>query len=378
MIEQITLQTRLKFPNQRVIIDHMNSPYVAVGVGSGSAAGELGEGSPAVPATEFEVPVLLGESDLKWVRYLPFGNIILDAIDSDYVQIALLQIERLGSAAPRIYVRRLLLEPSNAVVSAVAGGSGKKKSNAKSKKRPLDQFLEPSGDDPEPTSAVDSATTSDAVVKKGRVYEYCDCNIVFKGMHRTFGHVTPQELKPYTLRLISYCVALVGCDFTKGVSWFNGTAAFKNMQILWPGMCRATIIDKDTGVLSMDPRIIADDVIGVLWKKVQFVKLCGSAMMQNADFETLYEFLSTHASVSAFRRDRLITPKDLCCLAKGSNWTLLYWYDCENCPCSVYSDTDYGFKCLKVGGKTEFDDDKPLPSRKQVRAKVEGKIIKWG
>ena len=163
MIQQITLQTRLKFPNQRVIIDYQNNPYVAVGIGAAKAGGEIGPGSEPVLATEFEVKCPLGESDLKWVRYLPFGNMILDAIDSDYLIIALNQIERLGVAAPKIYVRRLLLEPSNAVLSAVAGG-GKTKT-ARPKKRPLDQFLEASVNDAE---AVGSTDAEDVVKRRRR------------------------------------------------------------------------------------------------------------------------------------------------------------------------------------------------------------------
>ena len=147
------------------------------------------------------------------------------------------------------------------------------------------------------------------------------------------------------------------------------------MKIIWSGFCNAVIIDKDTGVLSMDPRIIADEVIGKLWVQVQFPKLCGT--LQNASFERIYEFLTTNSSIGTRRRDLLITPRDLCCLSKGCNWTTLYWYDCVNCPCSLYSEQDYGFKCIKTGGKTEFDDQKDLPPRKQTNATSQGKKIWW-
>ena len=365
MIEQITMQTRLKFPNQRVIIDYQQNPYVAVGVGAAKAGGELGPGSEPVPATEFEVKKLLGESDLKWVRYLPLGSLILDAIDSDYLIIALNQIEKLGVAAPKIYVRRLLLQPSTAVTSAVAGG-GKTKT-ARPKKRPLDQFLEPSADDTETFT-----NTEDVVVKKGRSYEYCDANLIFQGIQKTFGKATPDELKPYTMRIVSYCVALVGSDFTKGVSWLNGTTVFKNMAALWPGLCKAALINTD-GLLSMDPRIVADKFIGKLWIEIQFPKLCGSSF-QNASFETIYDFLSSNASIGAKRRELLITPRDLCCLCKGSNWTTIYWFHCEDFPCAVYSETDFGFKCLQKGGRVEFDNQKDLPVGQKKKAATHKKI----
>jgi hypothetical protein len=83
MITQITLQCRVHV-GQRLIIDHMDRPYVALGDGMGKAAGEMGENSPEVPGLEFDVACALGESDVKWVRYLPWGNLVLESIDGDY------------------------------------------------------------------------------------------------------------------------------------------------------------------------------------------------------------------------------------------------------------------------------------------------------
>jgi hypothetical protein len=218
MIQQVTFQCRVIRPDQRIIIDHQGAPYVAVGYGSGKAAGELGENSIAVPATEFEVACPLGESDLKFVRYLPWGDMILEAIDSDYVVIGCAQIERLGYAAPRIFVRRLLLEPSNAVLTAV-GGSSVKSGSGKGTKRPLDTFLLPSDanldTNLDPDKGLQKGPDVATTTKKGRQYEFADCNLIVEGLRKTIGKHTTDAMKPYTVRLFTGYIALCGCDFTR-------------------------------------------------------------------------------------------------------------------------------------------------------------------
>lgn len=249
-------------------------------------------------------------------------------------------IERLGSKAPNIFVRRLVLTLGNAAVVS-AGGEGKKKG---SKKRPLPEK--------EKATATEPATTT----KVGRQYEYVNCNALVDMVRKTLGPKTPAALKPYIIQILTFCVALCGCDFTHGVPWLNGSGFWKNSDLLWPGVCAATSVDTATGVVSMNPRVIAEKVIGKLWKEVQFKKFC----ISTNSYEQLYKELMDNGSISAFRRERLISPEKLCCLVKGCNWTVNYWYNCEACPCAVHGEKDYGF-VLGKGSRVEFDDKKALP-----------------
>jgi hypothetical protein len=354
LITQITLQCRVH-DGQRLIIDHTGRPYVALGVGSGKAAGELGENSPEEPALEFEVACGLGECDVKWVRYLPWGNLLLEAVDGDFIIIAMSQIERLGHAAPNIYVRRLHLDPSNAVKAAVSGIGPKK--TGRGKKRALD-----SGDADEPTSALDTgnegSTDPNKVVKAGgRVYEYAHCNLIVDGIRSTFGSKTTDVLKKHTIQLLSHAVAHIGCDFCHGIPYFNGNVLFKNLKLLWPGYCDAATVDPTTGIVSLDARVIADKVVGKLWTDVQFEKQCSS--VRNASFETIYNFLKNNDAISAFRRERLISPNDLCALVRGSNWTSWYWFSPETCPCALKNNGEFGF--VKVKNRVQVDNNRPLP-----------------
>ena len=335
VVEQVVKQCKIVRPGQQIIIDYQNRPYVAVGEGEAQSAGAIGEGSPPVSALEYNVTCPLGECDLKWVRYTAWGDMILDAVDSDYVIVGTSVIERLGQAAPRIFVRRLVLTLGNAAIGA-AGGEVVKKS---SKKRPLEVAA------PVP------------VKKAGRKYEYADCNILVGTIRKKFGSATPPKLKSCTVQIFSFCVALCGCDFTHGVSWFNGSTFWKHGSLLWPGICAAAALDAMTGIVSMNPRIIAEKVIGKLWKDIQFKKFC----MSTNSFEQLHKELMNNGSISAFRRDRLITPEKLCCLVKACNWTVHYWSSCETCPCAVHGAADYGF-LLGTGGRVIFDDIKALPA----------------
>lgn len=149
----------------------------------------------------------------------------------------------------------------------------------------------------------------------------------------------------------------------------NSSSLFKSVKILWPHMCAAGIVDASTGMLSLDPRLVADNVIGRMWSEVQFEKHCGTSF-KNTDFETVYKFLNGLGSISAFRRERLITPGQICCLVKNASWCINYWSEPENCKCAVHGGVDYGFKQSHPGARVQFDDMKPLPTRRPKKTSV--------
>ena len=64
IIEMIKMNCKTINPNQRIIIDWEDRPYVIAGPGAPQAAGENGPGSLEVPGIEFEVARGLGESDV--------------------------------------------------------------------------------------------------------------------------------------------------------------------------------------------------------------------------------------------------------------------------------------------------------------------------
>lgn len=334
-----------------------SAPGAPVAVAEPELASAPSSASAEQFCTGYIIPktVPLGECDVKFVRYLHWGDIILDAVDSDYLIIGMCQIERLGPDAPRIFVRRLVMRPSSAVVNALddAAGVGKKRKPAAGDKRAFDAFPEPGQHYPTlpvPTSAHEreeqeekaTATAEAAARKTGRQYEYVDCGMLVQAMMSTYGAQTTVALRPYTIRLLAFAIALCGCDFTKGVMYMNGTTFHKHAKLLWPTLCAAARVDAATGALVMDERGVAEGVVGRTWKKVQFLKLCKGMSMESLRFESLYQTLYTNETISKVRRDRLITPRALSCLVRNCNWSVFYWADPERCPCAV-GGGDYGF-----------------------------------
>lgn len=369
IIDEVTHNSSVKH-DQRIIIDYMSNPYVAVGFGSGRDGTHVGGNGAPETALEFEIACLLGECDVKWVRYAAMGDLILDAVDSDYVIIGLCTIERLNQAAPRIFVKRLLIEPGNAALAAMGDNAGGATNNGKKRKG---GFVVPGN-----TSNKENVNPNDTtpIVKKPRVYEYADCGLIMDTIRGTFGKHTPNALKPHMVRIMAHLIALCGCDFTRGVKWFNATCAFKNAALLWPGLCASATVDEETGVVVMDPRLIAERVIGVLWKEIQFKKLCDNPAMKNADFETLFNQLSTNTLISAFRRERLVTPMELCCLVRSANWCVFYWSDPEKTPCSLLGG-NYGFRRTTAHSAVQFDDKIPLPPKTVSKTVSKTADVEW-
>jgi hypothetical protein len=299
IIEQIKKFSRIARPGQRIIIDYENNPYVIIGKGAATST---------EPATEFEIACGLGESDIKWCRYTSLGSkILLVAVDGDFVACGSAIYERLGCAAPEIFVKRLLIIPSNAAVAAANEAKGLAPVvRPKGKKRPLEEVCTTTG------------SSSATVEKKGRQYEYADIGQIVNAMRTTVGPYTPDDLKPYTIRILTHAIALAGCDFTPGVPWLNGLASIRNFKLLWPGLCKAATIDTTTETIKMNPRVVAELYIGKLWKCVQFKKQCTG--LEHMSFEALHAHLSGLESISKFRRDRLVNPGELCGMVKGCNW----------------------------------------------------------
>ena len=339
--------------------------------------------SPEEFRTGYVIPntVPLGECDVKFVRYLSpkkYGNIILDAVDSDYVIIGMCQVERLGLACPRIFVRRI-------TIHLAAEVEEKAKKPVGDKNRGFDFFPAPGHRYPTlpaAAHAVHANESSPGVPKvdasappkakrAGREYEYVDCGAVVAAVTKTLGARTSAHLKPYTVRLLAFVVALCGCDFTRGLMFINGTVINKSTSLIWSAVCAAASVDAATGALVMDERLVAEGVVGTLWKRVLFPKLKIDLGM---GFEALFELLTRTASIAQSRRDRLATPGALGCLVRNCNWTVFYWADPERCPCAVHGG-DYGFvlEALPEGSQrktqvVKHDNDRPLGRGASVSA----------
>lgn len=351
VIEMVAAHCKPVVPGQRVVIDYKEHPYT---VQWDTEAHELIK----VPVGDVPSPRGdLGESDVKFVSYLDrrvWGDIVLDAVDSDYCIIGLCQLETMlgdehrgAATVPRIYVRRLQVHAAGMkrVRGDECGGGG---------------------------AAPQGAATSSLA----RKYEFVSCETIVNELHRSLRAKTPATLQGHIVRILAHAVALSGCDFTRGISWFTGGTVSTNMALLWPAFCQAARLcsvpdprspSGEQVVLFMDSRDVAEKMLGTLWRRVQFKKQCaGDSVAARGSFESLYGFLSQNSAVSAFRRERLITPQELHCLVRNANWTVWYWSNPASCPCAVDGGFDFGFKYTGSSAATAkprvvFDDKKALP-----------------
>jgi len=288
--------------------------------------------------TPIQVKANLGECDVKFVRYLLWGPILLAAVDSDYVVIALCQLEKCARESRidpvnAIYVRRLILRE-------------KQESRQSRSKR----VHEGEGCDEGPARERE-------ISRPRREYEIVNCAAIFEQIRPRLVRFTPEHLHNSVFSLLSYFVAICGCDFTKGISWVTAKSITKNFSYLWPALCSGVTLDTATDAPQVDARTLADKVVGGLWRQDQHRKSLGG-LGSNTPFESIYNRLLNDRAISLFRRERLISPEELHCLVRNCNWTVQYWLSPEKCPGAL--DGPYGYR-RERNNKVVFDMQDPLP-----------------
>jgi hypothetical protein len=315
---------------QRIIIDYQGDPYI-ITAGVNSVRHNL------------HMTVPLGESDVKFVRYLNMGNLLLDAVDSDYVIIAMNQIERLQNtqphAVPNIYVRRLLvdLDPTGKRKRKAAGATAAAAAAA--------------------AVATAAATGSTYPKKTPRQYEFIHINSVTVAMQNKLGLLDERmqrmnnsasalsnnvSLLPNTIKLFTTLVAMCGCDFTRGIPWFGPATMWKNIDIIWWGVRRASLADGACDWHALNPRAVAEYIVAPMWRNVLYKNHAKSAqklyrenVQADFTFEKTYAELSASTTISQRVKESLMTEATLSCLVKNVNWVTIYWRYPEQCPDAV-------------------------------------------
>jgi hypothetical protein len=171
-----------------------------------------------------------------------------------------------------------------------------------------------------------------------------------------------QTLHGSTIKVLSYLVALCGCDFTKGIPWFGPKTLWNNIDIVWWGMRRAALSGQHSGCKAVSPRAIAEYVVCPIWRNVLYKKHCQSLqtlfkITNGSSFEETYKKLSNNCNMSERVRDNLISATELSCLVKNCNWVSIYWRDPEQCPDGV--EARFGF-VRNPKGLVRFDTDASL------------------
>jgi hypothetical protein len=295
---------------QRLIIDYKENPVVF------TADGDV---------REIVLEQRLGECDVKFLHYLRMGNLEVDACDSDYVIIAMNQVERLQQLklqVPRIFVKRIKLNVN--------------------KKRARGEIA--------------AASSS----SRQRVYEFADVNVLVKRvqdkltkLQRSWIPSTQPNIPAgHAMRVLSYLFAVIGSDFTRGLTQVSGKTVWNNLETVWPAM--TCCYDADASAVV--PRLAADSLVSTIYKCIVFKKHCGN--LRSVVYDDVYAHLMK-SSLSESTKMRLQNVPETACLLRNSNWVLRYWYDATTCPDSVQE--EYGY-VYNARGAVHFDADASMDS----------------
>ena len=313
IVDRIPSMIRLN-AGQRLVLDYAGNPtaYTMDGM-------EMYEDLPA-----------LGEADVKFTRYiLPGKTFLVDAIDGDYLPIALMRHEKMISQnlmPPRVYVYRMECKLEGKGTHAPHGSKGSQE--------------KPSRNTPK------------------RVFEYVSVGVVYATIRQriaSFENIFvpsgPQSCLPPPsdeMRIISALIALTGCDFTKGLSQISPKRVWHMLPVLWKGLKKA--YNQETGLF--DPQMITDLVVARLYSNIYARHVAG----ESTCMEELSQTLKSASGLSQATRDKLPDINNVICIARNSNWVIEYW----RCPLDgMYPDPmsgEFGFS-VNHKGVPQWEDE---------------------
>jgi len=252
----------------------------------------------------------VGECDCKWVQHLEAGrDMAVDSIDSDYIPIAMLQLERLrrehdndSQAVPRIAIHRL----------------------------------------------------------HSKNYEWVDCNRLLDGItNHITNHITdhvPDALAGREFKLVAYLVALTKCDFVKGLPGIGPKTVWENLPALCRSLAGAWREPGPSESGEFDVGSVADMVVlPLLRSRVSALSALPDRLSLSESLEQAHAATGTQA-LTDNQSKNLELPK-LVCNIRNANWTVLYWTDCPAAPDPV--DARYGF-CRLPDGTVDWDSNAAL------------------
>jgi len=226
----------------------------------------------------------LGEADVKFPRYAGlFEKLQVDSVDGDSVPIALLHLERSGSAG-NISILRLQTRLK--------------------------------GEEPAPKRA-----RTDAGGGSKRVYEYVNAGMLYAALRTV---VIPQclgrtPMPTHAGHEVSMLVALIGLsgtDFTRGLPLVSGKTIYDLLPSLWLRLAVAY----DPRTRQLDPRTALNTVVATIYQRKfeRHTKRAGNSL------DSVMEALRG-SSLSERTRGMLPSAETLHCTVRNTNWLLRYW-----------------------------------------------------
>jgi hypothetical protein len=257
----------------------------------------------------------LGESDVKFAAYMTDSDSFLaDSIDGDYVVIAAMQLEKtkqMGGKIPNVAVRRIAMQP-----------------------KPQKRLI---------TGAV--------VPHRTRQYEFVHINLLVESLQRWVAShcMLGKDFIGHEIRLISFLVALVGCDFTNGLPRVGPKTVWQKLPIIWKPLQKAFNHDKNEFCVAD----VGNGVLTTLLCAINRKHVHGHTQ----SLEQLVTSLRTSPTLQPSIKQKVPTVHELACLVRNSNWVLHYWWDASLPPREASK--HYGF-VQNRNGNTERDSNSAL------------------
>ena len=260
-------------------------------------------------AVDLETLVPLGEADVKFTRYAGSeAPLMVDAVDGDYVPIALLHAESAPEREPDIEIRRLKMH-------------------------------------------VEAADEKGAT--KGRVYEFVNIRLLRKKMaselHRRTGFPRHRAMQ-----LLAFLIGLSGTDFSRSLPLLGARFIWSYVTDNQPRHIKH-VISENEAPPAIDKAAAVAFIAELYGDK--FKKHCGPCKQ----YEDLYDSLQS-SKLAVRTRGMIPQPLAVDVTARNIAWVLHYW-SCENSGYEDPVDPKYGYvhRTQSTGARVAFEDQATAP-----------------
>jgi hypothetical protein len=277
-----------RLPNKRLILDYATPvSYQCI---DGEVRREV--------MTELDA---LGEADVKFTRYVKFGDLLIESIDGDTIPISLMYHERClrySGSAPRIFVRRLRIR-----------------------------------------TAEES--------KGAREYEIVSVTGLYEGLRDVVAQATGRVPLPAQVgfegRMLVALIALTGTDFSRNLPLLSGAFVYENLTRVW--MALAGAYNVETEQLREDATV--DGLLALLYN----LRYPNHTDAVRSGYNGVAAKIQ--GSKLSERTKRLMPTRErMIATVRNVNWVLQYWR-CEEVEDPIQE--RYGFQTLS-NGKVAYTD----------------------
>ena len=269
----------------------------------------------------------LGESDIKFMRYVSlFGDILVESVDSDVLLIAMLQLQR-TEFKHRVYVRRYATRGIDE--PPVAG-----------RKRAAD-------------ADANKASTSAAAPRRGRQYEIVDVCALLQLLHGAVRQSIGVEVEMPThhmTHIIVVLALLTGSDYNRQLPLVGPRHLWEQLGELVPMLLLSSNAGTSEPDLHIDPELWLD----VFMKHVYCQKFEKHVRGLREDASFADTIAALRSSVLSDRTKQLLPrPEQAACTLRNILWIFEYW-KLENASPVCAEAGEHGF--LVQNGKVRFAD----------------------